>query len=121
MMPPIDQSPMEDIREKVQRRVCLARVREIQRQVDQILERDRLVLEERDRLDEEATRVEQEQRARESYNTDNPPYTPTYNPLYTSSMLPKYGDTRTASYRPLVVHTKQSPQRMPMPFYYKKF
>ncbi|GAA0177662.1 hypothetical protein LIER_29731 [Lithospermum erythrorhizon] len=48
----------------------------------------------------QATSVEQEHRARESYHTDDPPNTPTYSPVYTSSMLPEYGDTRIASYRP---------------------
>ncbi|GAA0152566.1 hypothetical protein LIER_11016 [Lithospermum erythrorhizon] len=84
-MMPTNQYPMEDIREEVQRRIRLAREREIPRQVDQILERDRLFREERDRLDEEATRAEQKHRARESYHT------------------------RTISYRPSVVHQTAPP------------
>ncbi|GAA0184392.1 hypothetical protein LIER_31680 [Lithospermum erythrorhizon] len=57
LIPPSDQYPVEDIREEVQRRVHLAREREVQRQAELILERDRLVPKERDRLDEEATRA----------------------------------------------------------------
>ncbi|GAA0186027.1 hypothetical protein LIER_33315 [Lithospermum erythrorhizon] len=96
---------MEDIHEKVHRRIRLDREQELQRQVDLILERDRLVREERERLDEEAARAEHEHKERESYRTDDPPYTPTYSPLYTNSMLPEYGSTITASsYRPSVVH-----------------
>ncbi|GAA0155614.1 hypothetical protein LIER_13303 [Lithospermum erythrorhizon] len=104
MMPPIDQYPVEDILEEVQQRVRLVREREVQRQVDVNLGRDRLVHEERDRLVEKETHAEQEHRARESYHTNDPPYTPTYSPRYTSSMLPEYGHARTTSYRPSVVN-----------------
>ncbi|GAA0163505.1 hypothetical protein LIER_19351 [Lithospermum erythrorhizon] len=52
VIPPTYEFPMEDIREEVQRRVHIARQQEIQRQVDQILKRDRLVRENRDRLAE---------------------------------------------------------------------
>ncbi|GAA0174983.1 hypothetical protein LIER_41830 [Lithospermum erythrorhizon] len=95
-----DKNPIGDIREEIQRRVRLAREKEIQQHVDLILERDSLIREEQERLNTEAARAEEEVRARESNYTDDPPYTPTYTPLYTSSMFPQYGDTRTDSYRP---------------------
>ncbi|GAA0185974.1 hypothetical protein LIER_33262 [Lithospermum erythrorhizon] len=104
MISPIEQYSREEIREEVQRTVCLAREQEIHIQVDLILDRDRLVREERKRLDEEAAHAEHEHRKKESYRTDDPPYTPTYSPLYTNSMLPEYGSARTISYSPLVVH-----------------
>ncbi|GAA0174334.1 hypothetical protein LIER_27748 [Lithospermum erythrorhizon] len=56
--PPIEQYSREGIREKVPRRVHLAREHEIQRQVNLILERDRLVCEEKERVDEEAVHAE---------------------------------------------------------------
>ncbi|GAA0177711.1 hypothetical protein LIER_29738 [Lithospermum erythrorhizon] len=68
---------------------------EIQRHVDLILERDRLVREEHGRLNAEV--------ARESHYTEDSPYTPIYTLLYRSSMFPQYGDSRTDSYRPSVV------------------
>ncbi|GAA0153956.1 hypothetical protein LIER_12070 [Lithospermum erythrorhizon] len=82
MIPPIEQCLREDIPEEVQRRVILAREQS---------SIDRLVHEEQERLDEEASRTDREHRDRESYRTDYLPYTPTYSPLYTKSMLPKYG------------------------------
>ncbi|GAA0157404.1 hypothetical protein LIER_14679 [Lithospermum erythrorhizon] len=86
-VPPVDQFPQEDIREEVQIRVRLAREQEIQRQVDAILERDRLVRENQGRLDEE-DRYGKHGRGGESYPKDDPPYTSTYSPFYTNSMLP---------------------------------
>ncbi|GAA0163063.1 hypothetical protein LIER_19024 [Lithospermum erythrorhizon] len=65
---------------------------EVQRQVDLILERDRLVREERERLDEEAARAEHE-----------------HSLIYTNTMLPEYGSSRTASYRPSVIHKTVPP------------
>ncbi|GAA0142684.1 hypothetical protein LIER_03524 [Lithospermum erythrorhizon] len=56
---------------------------------------DRLVNENRDRLAKEAVRAEEAYVNHESYTTDDPPYTPTYSPLYTNSMFPEYGDTRS--------------------------
>ncbi|GAA0140738.1 hypothetical protein LIER_02034 [Lithospermum erythrorhizon] len=40
---------------------------------------------------------------RESYTIEDPPYIPTYSLLYTDSMLPEYGDTRSHSFAPSVV------------------
>ncbi|GAA0142243.1 hypothetical protein LIER_03189 [Lithospermum erythrorhizon] len=105
----IQEFPMEDIRDEVKRIVRLAREREIQRQVNQILERDRLVREESERLNETAAHAEEKLRRGESHYTEDPPYTPTYSPLYTSSMFPQYGDTRTASYRPSIVQQTVPP------------
>ncbi|GAA0152593.1 hypothetical protein LIER_37522 [Lithospermum erythrorhizon] len=48
-----EQFSPEDIRQEIQRRICLAREQEIQQQVDLILVGDRLVREEQGRLDEE--------------------------------------------------------------------
>ncbi|GAA0140576.1 hypothetical protein LIER_01892 [Lithospermum erythrorhizon] len=77
--------PNRDICDEVQRRVHFAREQEIQRQVDQILARDRLLRENKDRLAKEAIRIEEAYVPRESYTTDDPPYTLTYSPLYTRS------------------------------------
>ncbi|GAA0172331.1 hypothetical protein LIER_41318 [Lithospermum erythrorhizon] len=107
--PPVEQFTPDDIREEVQRRVRLAREQEIQRQVNLILERDRLVREEQTRLDEEARQAEQEHGEREPYLVEDPPYTPTYSPLYINFILPKYGSTRTTSYRPSVVRQTVPP------------
>ncbi|GAA0162308.1 hypothetical protein LIER_18426 [Lithospermum erythrorhizon] len=63
-VPPVEQFSQDDIRKEVQRRVQLVREQEIQRQVDIILERDKLVHEEQARLEEEAIRAEHEHRER---------------------------------------------------------
>ncbi|GAA0142372.1 hypothetical protein LIER_42715 [Lithospermum erythrorhizon] len=57
--PQTQEFPMEDIHDEVQRRVRLAREREIQRQVNQILERNRLVCEESERLNETVAHPEE--------------------------------------------------------------
>ncbi|GAA0163645.1 hypothetical protein LIER_19459 [Lithospermum erythrorhizon] len=99
----------EDIREEIQRRVRLAREQEIQRQVEAILERYRVVKEDQERLDEEARQVERRYRERESFPANDRPYTPTYSPLYTDSMIPEYGSARSAAYQPSVVHQTVPP------------
>ncbi|GAA0170374.1 hypothetical protein LIER_24650 [Lithospermum erythrorhizon] len=100
---PTDEIPIGDILDEVQTRVYLTREQEIQRQVDQILERDRLVHEYKDRLTEKAFGVEEAYVPHESYTIDDPPYTPMYNPLYTNFMFPEYGDIRSHSYAPSIV------------------
>ncbi|GAA0158494.1 hypothetical protein LIER_15502 [Lithospermum erythrorhizon] len=103
VIPPTYKFPMEGIREEVQRRVHIARQQEIQRPIDQILERDRLVHENRDRLAEAAARAEEAYVPRKSYTTEDSPYTPTYSSLYTNSMLLEYGDTRSHYFVPSIV------------------
>ncbi|GAA0149210.1 hypothetical protein LIER_36884 [Lithospermum erythrorhizon] len=67
------------------------------------MEKDRLVCKYQDRLVEEATPVKKAYIPRKSYTTDDPPYTPIYSPLYTNSMFPEYGDTRSHSFAPSIV------------------
>ncbi|GAA0145151.1 hypothetical protein LIER_05406 [Lithospermum erythrorhizon] len=102
IIPPTYEFPLVDIREEVKRQVHIARQQEIQ-QVDQILERDRLVRENRDRLIEDSALVEKAYVPRESYTTKDPPYSPTYSLLYTNSLLPEYGDTRSHSFAPSIM------------------